>query len=1233
MFIDISGFTKMSERLARKGKVGAEEVSGAIDVCFSELLEVSYRLGGSLLKFGGDALLLLFDGLEHPARAARAAWEMRQALRTVGKLETSAGKVNLRMSCGIHSGTLQFFLVGRSHRELLVTGPGSTRVAQMEAVAGSGEILVSPETAELLGQPASIGSAKGPGFLLKRSPSVSDFQPPELPRFEGDVSQFVPLAIREVILGGINEGEHRIVTVGFIHFGRVDEGLASGRTDEITEGLEKLVSDVQSIVQQEDIAFLASDVYPDGGKLILTAGAPLSSGNDEERMFRTLTKIKESRHDFPLRIGAYRGRVFSGEIGSPFRKTYTVMGDAVNMAARLMQRAQEGQLLTTEELLNRSRTKFHVTALESFLPKGKSDPVIPMAVDDALGQDTGGAGGSLHGEADQRDAAPALVGREAELETLLSLVEGQELSIVQIVGEAGSGKSSLLAEMLRQLERPFVQVSCEQYQSSTPYFTVGKLLTKVLGIEPDDTPAKREGRLTSSIASVAPDLLPLTPLLSSVLDAEETQIEEVRDLNDEFRKARLQDSIVKLLEQALESALVVVDDAHWMDPASSDVLNLLFEVGLSIIVVRRYIDRGFKPAGSSSTLELGPLNPKSREELIRRLDESRRFRKHEVEMIADRSGGNPLFLVELVRAVKESGEVDALPASVEALIASRIDRLALRDRRALRYASVMGQSFDPSPLGGAKINLDSGVWARLGDFVLLDSDARVNFRNELYRQTAYEGLSYRIRRQLHSEIGDLLAARKGPEGRPEILSAHFHLAHRHPESWKFSRLAGKRALSKWGFVEAARFLQRALQAAEHIEPPRSEVRAAWEELGICFQLTGQYDEAVKALLAGRAFVEDPVKEARLISRVGDIQRIAGNHLSATRWFNRGLRVIEQSRLTDAGTTRVRLLLGKAIVEQERGNLRRSLQILHLAEQVAEEEGDEAGLGHIYHFLHIGYLNLGDPRSIEYRGRAIPLFRRSRDHVQLGHALDAMGSDFYYNGEWNKARVYYEKSRRVRERAGDVLGQAGAANNTGEILSDQGFLDQAQELFNEALSIWVPARFELGIAFAIGNIGRLLTRAGELRIGSEKLKEAISRFERMRAQAFVPENKARLAENLTLAKAFSEAGEVIEELMPLSSQPGREAARLKAMILRLKSAGLASEGMIDEAHEALSNSISAAREWNIRFELAQSLKERGRLDRLRGMDPSSDEAEAARWFKKLGVINTIELPMPAPPPGV
>ncbi|MDH5224102.1 MAG: adenylate/guanylate cyclase domain-containing protein, partial [Actinomycetota bacterium] len=108
VFVDISGFTKLSEKLAKLGKVGAEEMADAINTCFADLLGVAYVEDGMLLKFGGDALMLLFaddDPHEHAARAARAAHGMRKRLRTVGKLETAGGKVNLRMSVGVHSGT------------------------------------------------------------------------------------------------------------------------------------------------------------------------------------------------------------------------------------------------------------------------------------------------------------------------------------------------------------------------------------------------------------------------------------------------------------------------------------------------------------------------------------------------------------------------------------------------------------------------------------------------------------------------------------------------------------------------------------------------------------------------------------------------------------------------------------------------------------------------------------------------------------------------------------------------------------------------------------------------------------------------------------------------------------------------------------------------------------------------------------------------------------------------
>src|SRR5216683_3881836 len=169
-FVDISGFTKLSERLAKKGKVGAEELAEAIGSCFALLLGAAYGNGGALIKFGGDALLLLFTGADHATRACRAAIGMRRTLRSIGPLQLSGSRVTLRMSIGVNTGTFHFFLVGESHRELLITGPAASETVLMEATADAGEIVVSAATTAAL--PASVlGETKGTGWLLRRDPS------------------------------------------------------------------------------------------------------------------------------------------------------------------------------------------------------------------------------------------------------------------------------------------------------------------------------------------------------------------------------------------------------------------------------------------------------------------------------------------------------------------------------------------------------------------------------------------------------------------------------------------------------------------------------------------------------------------------------------------------------------------------------------------------------------------------------------------------------------------------------------------------------------------------------------------------------------------------------------------------------------------------------------------------------------------------------------------------------
>ena len=153
--VDISGFTALAERLSAKGKAGAEELVQRISGCFDRLIEVAERHGGDVLKFRGDALLLFFRGERHAQRAAGAASDMQWTIESI-----ESDDVQLRMSAGVHSGECHFFLTEPPHRELIVAGPGATRVFELEDLATAGEIVLSAETAAAVEPPGSARSAR-----------------------------------------------------------------------------------------------------------------------------------------------------------------------------------------------------------------------------------------------------------------------------------------------------------------------------------------------------------------------------------------------------------------------------------------------------------------------------------------------------------------------------------------------------------------------------------------------------------------------------------------------------------------------------------------------------------------------------------------------------------------------------------------------------------------------------------------------------------------------------------------------------------------------------------------------------------------------------------------------------------------------------------------------------------------------------------------------------------------
>ena len=255
------------------------------------LLAVAYENGGGLLKFGGDALVLLFEGSHHEVAACRAAVAMRRTLRETGRFDVSGFPVTLRMSIGVHSGDFHFFLVGDSHRELVITGPAATRTVEMEGTADAGEIVISDATAAAL-RPSLLGAPKGPGRLLKRVPAdATDRAASPAPCRSRSTS-----TCRAASPSRCATRCSPTCASPSTAASRSRSSTSTASTtcswplgpQELARRLQELVATVQRAVDRRGVTFLATDIDRDGGKVILTAGAPIASADDERRMLLAL---------------------------------------------------------------------------------------------------------------------------------------------------------------------------------------------------------------------------------------------------------------------------------------------------------------------------------------------------------------------------------------------------------------------------------------------------------------------------------------------------------------------------------------------------------------------------------------------------------------------------------------------------------------------------------------------------------------------------------------------------------------------------------------------------------------------------------------------------------------------------------------------------------------------------------------------------------------------------------
>ena len=866
LFADISGFTILTERLAAKGASGSEELSAALNAYFDRLIELIADRGGDVVKMAGDALIALWPVLEGESLASATLRASRCGLVAAETLQDYEVAEGVRLACkvGIGAGEVAAMFVGgvRGRWELLVAGDPLVQMGEAEHHAGPGEVVLSRRAWELVGHQC-IGEPLDDGVVRLRVAPEPSPRPPAAPPLEYSVEEaaraFIPAAIRGRLDAGQTAwlAELRRLTVLFVNLPLTDcdrpDALARAR---------RIVEIVQASLYRHEGSLNKLSVDEKGTTLVAAMGLPpLSHRDDPRRAIQAAMLIRQGLAAIGVEcaVGIATGRVYCGEIGNARRREYTIIGRVVNLAARIMQAAHERhEILCDEETSRAARGCYNYEALPPRRLKNIEGPVSLFRPLDPIAP---------------CGPARSTIGRVVEQATLSARLESLRQGrggVVVIEGEAGIGKSQLIAELVARATASGTSALVgggDAIEHSTPYHAWRPIFQTLLGVGEGTEPGTRIARVSNWLRE-DPAMEPLAPLLDAVLPLDLPENDLTTHMTGQVRLDNTNDLLIRLLRRgsARGPKLLVIEDAHWMDSASWALALMVARGGGEALLVV-----ATRPEGSDF--------PEEHQELLQVADDILRLgnlpaedaltlARHRLgvdalplaaeELILQKSQGNPLYCEELSYTLRDAdlltfegghcrvtAGVDlatvGIPDKVEGIINDRIDRLAPSHQLALKVASVIGRLFAvrllqevyPIEPDRASLPRDLDSISRL-DLILRDEpepDLAYIFRHVITRDVVYDLLPFSQRRRLHHAVADWYERTLAGDLSPyyPLLAHHWSLAGDDDRAVDYLEKAGEQALRGGAYREAVDFLDRAIAIHSRGRPGLDPDREArWE---------------------------------------------------------------------------------------------------------------------------------------------------------------------------------------------------------------------------------------------------------------------------------------------------------------------------------------------------------------------------------------------------------------------
>jgi class 3 adenylate cyclase/tetratricopeptide (TPR) repeat protein len=842
------------------------------------------------------------------------------------------------------------------------------------------------------------------------------------------------------------------------------------------EAVKSLVDRALRRLGQEVVRFGGTVDKYIGDNVMALFGAPVAHEDDAERSVRAAFGMQEAMDEvneglpegvhFDLRVGINTGEVLAGAVG----EAYTVVGDTVNVAARLQSAARPGSVTVGERTMRATSEAVSYTALEPLELKGKSQPVpaweaIELVAEHAVGR-----------AAASRETP--LVGRDQELAALDTLfdrvVNENAPHLVTLVGEAGVGKTRLLRELQSRLgERdpaPRVRVGrCLPYGSGIVYWALGEVIRQECGIIDTDSSEQAWSKLSAAVANViAKSGEPMTEPAErkAAMIGRSLGIEVPPELAPaEEDPERLRDSFFSALRAGIEAMarrqplVIAFEDIHWADDGMLDAIEHLAQWvrgPLMIVCLARdeLMDRRSGWGGgrrSATQLLLEPLTADDTHDLVAALIPAGRNADDFAPTVAERSGGNPLFAEEMVRRFVEAdcSPTAELPDTVQALLAARLDALDPFERRLVQQAAVVGRTFWEGSLARLAESEGRDLQRTLNalqekDILAPGAEGRLAgerelaFKHVLIRDVAYGMLPKAVRSRKHFEVGAFIEERAGDRtdevvallaehyGRAAALGREGGLG---PEELAGIRERAVRFLDEAG--DAAALLYSNREAAAHYRHARDvgadgdmAVRArVAEKLGDVSLRLGRVDEAIGVwdeCLEWHRGQEDLERVADLHRKIGAALSHKGERKTAIEHYQKGINLLKD------GPPRlelVRLYEEAAWLYLHTGDNMLAIYASEKALRLAERLGETRAASRAHGIFGRVFGRIGDTQKArENLERAVELARGS-DHGETILALSALGRHLEIaEADTTGAREAYGEALRLAEQVGVLPAQ-------------------------------------------------------------------------------------------------------------------------------------------------------------------------------------------------------------------